>query len=80
MTEQEIKTLYEEVMEYPNRILEIFNDFYGEENVDMQGFPTFDSFCDRVKRGTYSRDSLRDEYIGFILVHFPEVKITNEYD
>lgn len=80
MTEQEIKTLYEEVMEYPNKILEIFNDFYGEEKVDMQGFPTFDSFCDRVKEGTHSRDSLRDEYIGFILVHFPEVKITNEHD
>ena len=80
MTEQEIKTLYEEVMEYPNRILEIFNDFYGEENVDMQGFPSFDSFCDRVKEGNHSRDSLRDEYIGFILVHFPEVKITNEHD
>lgn len=80
MTEQEIKTLYEEVMEYPNKILEIFNDFYGEENVDMQGFPSFDSFCDRVKEGSNSRDSLRDEYIGFILVHFPEVKITNEND
>lgn len=80
MTEQEIKTLYEEVMEYPNKILEIFNDFYGEENVDMQGFPSFDSFCDRVKAGNHSRDSLRDEYIGFILVHFPEVKITNEHD
>lgn len=80
MTEQEIKTLYEEVMEYPNKILEIFNDFYGEENVDMQGFPSFDSFCDRVKEGNHSRDSLRDEYIGFILVHFPEVKITNEND
>lgn len=80
MTEQEIKTLYEEVMEYPNKILEIFNDFYGEENVDMQGFPSFDSFCDRVKEGNHSRDSLRGEYIGFILVHFPEVKITNEHD
>lgn len=80
MTEQEIKTLYEEVMEYPNKILEIFNDFYGEENVDMQGFPTFDSFCDRVKRDTFSREYLREEYVGFILVHFPEVKITNESD
>lgn len=32
--------LYERVMEMPNKVLDIFNNFFGEEKVDMQGFPT----------------------------------------
>lgn len=83
MTEEQLSVLYEEVMEYPNKILEIFNDFFGEENVDIQGFPTIDSFCRLHKNREFTdnlRDTLREEYTGFILVHFPEVKITNEHD
>lgn len=83
MTEEQLSVLYEEVMEYPNKVLEIFNDFFGEENVDMQGFPTIDSFCRLHKDREFIdnlRDTLRVEYTGFILVHFPEVKITNEHD
>ena len=33
-------TLYERVMEMPNKVLDIFNNFFGEERVDMQGFPS----------------------------------------
>lgn len=33
------KLLYEKAMEKPNKILEIFNNYFGKENVDMQGFP-----------------------------------------
>lgn len=37
--DQAFDTLYERVMEMPNKVLDIFNNFFGEERVDMQGFP-----------------------------------------
>lgn len=33
-----LNTLYNKVMEMPHKVLEIFNNFFGEERVDMQGF------------------------------------------
>lgn len=38
--DQAFDTLYERVMEMPNKVLDIFNNFFGEERVDMQGFPS----------------------------------------
>ena len=68
-------------MEKPLRILAIFNDFFGEERVDMQGFCTLDE----VKQQLSSNASISaiKELIpltGYILVHFPHVRITNEFD
>lgn len=79
-----LETTYNEAMAKPLRILEIFNDFFGEDKVDMQGFPTYSevasalpesSSLTAVKNWINSRCS-----VGFILVHFPHVTIKNEHD
>lgn len=112
-------------MDKPNQVLAIFNDFFGEDKVDMQGFISADKlkswldvtpiseYASRESLGmsredynTYGRQSLTDlrgEVLdlvlsrlcsgwvvdsigqkkfgsGFILVHFPHVRITNEYN
>lgn len=42
--EEKIEGLYNSLMEKPLRVLSIFNDFFGEENVDMQGYWSLDRF------------------------------------
>ena len=39
-----VETLYSEMMDKPREVLEIISDFYGEDRVDMQGFPTLQEF------------------------------------
>ena len=128
-TEIQLRQLYDELMEKPNEIRRIFEDFFGEDKVDMQGFLTYEQFVEflNVKPlKSYLTDittlNLEREqrvlinslwvgenagehpilsdaglisvflplikiYVGaawfkeiFILVHFPHVRITNEYD
>ena len=118
--EDKLHSMYLALMYRPNQILNIFNNFFGEDRVDMQGFPSTDEFKEWISNATIgafvSRNSdifntrdyeeyklkklneLSDEegilmlngaisFIesfqfkkGFILVHFPHVRITNEYD
>lgn len=123
--ESKIKELYSLLMDKPNQVLAIFNGFFGEDKVDMQGFTSIDKFkswLDVTPISVYiSRESLgmsREDYntcggqsltdlrgevldlvlsqlcsklvvdkigqvrfySGFILVHFPHVRITNEYN
>ena len=66
---EEAQTQYNNYLKYPLEILKIFNDFFGEEYVDMQGFSTIEEIAQNLRRPE-----------GFILVHFPHVRITNEYD
>lgn len=125
LIENKIEELHSLLMDKPNQVLAIFNDFFGEDKVDMQGFMSVDklkSWLDvtpiseytsrellgmsREDYNTYGRQSLTDlkgEVLdlvlnqlcsgwmvdsigqkkigsGFILVHFPHVRITNEYD
>ncbi len=129
-----VRELYDNIMYFPNRVLGIFNDFFGEQRVDMQGFWSFDEFLRSVsenklssffssksavlsspefistskKNKTIIKDMLdngaldnavtSDEALatyflpimttavsqavplGFILVHFPHVRVTNEND
>lgn len=42
--EEKIEGLYDSLMEKPLQVLNIFNDFFGEDKVDMQGYPTLDEF------------------------------------
>ena len=42
--ENNIEELYNSIMKKPLRILDIFNNFFGEEKVDMQGYPTMEEF------------------------------------
>ena len=129
-----VRELYDNIMYFPNKVLGIFNDFFGEQRVDMQGFYTFDEFLrlmsenslgfffssksavlsspefksaskenrdaikDMLDNGALDNAVLSDEALatyflpimatavmqkmpqGFILVHFPHVRITNEHD
>lgn len=126
LIEEKIEELYNSLMDKPLRVLGIFNDFFGEDKVDMQGYWSLDKFKSWMNiepLSTYIPDgnivsmnmdgwsmyktrSITDlpgdqvekvvnvltnttvkERIGnakfngiFILVHFPHVRVTNEYD
>lgn len=126
LIEEKIEELYNSLMDKPLRVLGIFNDFFGEDKVDMQGYWSLDRFKSWMNTeplSTYIPDGnivsmnmndwsmyktrfitdlpgdqvekvvnvLTDttvkERIGnaefndiFILVHFPHVRVTNEYD
>lgn len=83
-----IKSMYDTLMEKPLEVYQIFKDFYGEELVDMQGYPTLEQYDDRVKEDFTEVEILscnREVPLShglidniFILVRFPEVKVTNE--
>lgn len=81
-----VETYYNQAMEKPLQILEIFNDFFGEDRVDMQGFPTLEDVKRELpamaseSRVTRLLADRQREHRGFILVHFPHVRVTNEYD
>lgn len=123
--ESKIDELYNILMEKPMKILEIFNDFFREERVDMQGFMDAEKFklwlsitsiSDYISRATLNAstedwgicssksitelngeildkalsvlcqdnivENIRNKKfgLGFIIVHFPFVRVTNEYD
>lgn len=125
LIEKKVSELYNLLMEKPRRILEIFNDFFGESRVDMQGFMSIDELKQSLSNKDISKYvskdildisleewdtyklctiiNLKEEILdrvlevlcsnqivtnvgnnlfkpGFILVHFPSVRITNEYD
>nr|DAV02087.1 MAG TPA: hypothetical protein [Crassvirales sp.] len=128
------RELYDNLMYFPNKVLGIFNDFFGEQRVDMQGFWSFEEFLrllsesrlssffssksavlsssefrsvskedkavieDMLDNGALDNAILSDEALatyflpimttavlrnapqGFILVHFPHVRVTNEHN
>ena len=125
LIERKVEELYSLLMDKPNQVLAIFNDFFGEDKVDMQEFISVDTFkswldvtpiseyasqellcMSEEDYNTYRYQSLTDlggevlntvlnqlcsEWVvdnigqkkfssGFILVHFPHVRITNEYN
>lgn len=63
--------LHKELMEKPLKVYEIFKDFFGENLVDLQGFP--DLIPDSPALGESS-------YSGYIIVRFPHVTVTNEHE
>lgn len=44
LIEEKIEELYNSLMDKPLRVLGIFNDFFGEDKVDMQGYWSLDRF------------------------------------
>ena len=44
LIEEKIEGLYNSLMDKPLRVLGIFNDFFGEDKVDMQGYWSLDKF------------------------------------
>lgn len=78
---------YNTAMDKPLRILNIFNEFFGESRVDMQGFPTLADVESVLSENTSAADiqtyiinNPTSRGIGFILVHWPHVRVTNEFD
>ena len=127
--------IYDSLMYFPRKVLDIFNDFFGEDRVDLQGFVTFEEFIRILeqhklawffpnKTSVYDTsefkaltkeekdmvvtlldndalsvsvlsDNAVATYIlplmtttlantivrdGWVLVHFPNVRVTNEHD
>ena len=44
LIEEKIEELYNSLIDKPLRVLGIFNDFFGEDKVDMQGYWSLDKF------------------------------------
>ena len=44
LIEEKIEELYNSLMDKPLQVLGIFNDFFGEDKVDMQGYWSLDKF------------------------------------
>lgn len=44
LIEEKIEELYNSLIDRPLRVLGIFNDFFGEERIDMQGYCSLDEF------------------------------------
>ena len=126
LIEEKIEELYNSLMDKPLQVLGIFNDFFGEDKVDMQGYLSLEKFkawmdieplstyildgnavsMNRNDWNMYKTQAITDlpedqvkkvintltdttvkSRIGytkfhniFILVHFPHVRVTNEYD
>jgi hypothetical protein len=49
LIEERIEELYDSLMDRPLRVLGIFNDFFGEDKVDMQGYWSLDRFKSWLK-------------------------------
>ena len=49
LIEEKIEELYNSLMDKPLRVLSIFNDFFGEDKVDMQGYWSLDKFKSWLK-------------------------------
>lgn len=68
---------YDRLLEKVREVYQIFKDFFGEERVDLQGIPSLETL------DTLNEDSMRRVLYNsekFILVYYPEVRVTNEYD
>lgn len=80
--------MYNSIMEKPNIIYNIFKDFYGEEFVDMQNYPSLEEYISYINNHCSDGYIIKiNEPLGtrlfseiFILVRFPEVRVTNEND
>lgn len=80
MTE-ELQRIYNQSIEKPLQVLTIFNEFFGEDRVDLQGIPALSDIPDNEKYTNRIDSYIRRNTPNiFILVHFPRVKVTNEYD
>jgi len=78
-----LEQTYNLAMEKPLQVLDIFNEFFGEDRVDMQGFPILADVSSVLSESTslnQLKTFITNRYRGFILVHFPHVRISNEYD
>lgn len=80
MATADIKKAYDKVVKKPLEILEVFNDFFGEDAVDLQGLITLEQFELLPGRARTIRYVDGNWARPYILVHWPKVRITNEHN
>ena len=55
----ELEDIYNQIVYYPNKIYEIFCDFFGEEHVDLQNVYNKNDFYDILKESYKNVEELR---------------------
>lgn len=86
-----LKEVYDKSIEPLLKVKGIFDDFFGEDRIDLQGYPSYEKFEDKWNMSNMDYYVSRSDIEGlvnyvnnlwfndsFILVHFPEVRVTNE--
>lgn len=93
MIKERIQEIYNIYTSKILEILEIFNDYYGEDRVDLQNLPSLEKFEEYLNvdnndeehsllsiNTRYNLEEFVDIFNeSFILVHFPKVKVENEF-
>lgn len=79
MTTEEKESLYNKGIENINSIYEIFKDYFGEERVDLQRIADKKLFIEKIT-GDVNNIMIGSEYYPYIIVHFPKVTVTNEFN
>lgn len=64
LIEEKVEELYNSLMEKPLRVLDIFNDFFGEERIDMQGYMSLERFKSWMSLTSISRYANNRELVG----------------
>ena len=64
LIEEKIEELYNSLMDKPLRVLSIFNDFFGEDKVDMQGYWSLDKFKSWMNIEPLSTYILNGDIVG----------------
>lgn len=64
LIEEKVEELYNSLMEKPLRVLSIFNDFFGEERVDMQGYISLERFRSWLNLTSINRYVVDRELVG----------------
>lgn len=80
-SDEKLRELYEDYINYPNKVFNIFKDYFGEDCVDLH-ILTFEMFSKRVedlREDTVPKDNV-NQYVPIpnLLVWFPTVVIKNE--
>jgi hypothetical protein len=91
LLEEVTDNIYIILTDKPLQVLEIFNDFFGESRVDLQGLVSKESIKASIESYFNTFEKLQEASPADILstlvyddcsiiIRFPEVRITNEYD
>ena len=91
LLEETTNNIYTILTDKPLKVLEIFNDFFGESRVDLQGLVSKESIKESIEKYFNTLEKLQNANTTEILtkisytdcsiiIHFPNVRITNEHD
>lgn len=63
-----------------NEVYQIFKDHFTEDRVDLRNILDKESFCNECSAVSTNNYGVGDTHSPYIIVHFPVVTITNEYN